>query len=514
MPELIDRRTFIWPDSGIEPDPNDAVYVPRDQPIAQYDNFINWAITEDIKALSESFGDHSDTHEEGGSDEINLDGLSIGKNRERVITETETPANVTFTASETIDLHLRTDVTLVNSGTAGESGTIRATLYQGTDNSGTALVTEEQSVTVAAGEQVTRTLLQILNDDDTQSGLQLNDAEHHLSVVLTGFSNVAVTSTAESTYGGEWTLWERDGDLAIEDHWGRTVFGVDGVTGKVTDLPTLATLLRLDDGLSMTGGTLDLQSSPLSGKGEQIWNPTEKVVNQPRLGGPAGKFQHGYPLDGRDMKTGEESHIDAEYLQGYEPEDFFDGSGEWTHLDQFILVDTDDSSPITWDTGVMNTTYDIYRLDIYVEDHRSPAEDPDAHDATQVALSMRLNNHSGDDYTYDIYDSSSNYNYSREELSGYDNRSIGHIATTIEGGVAHHQLVVKCPQPINAPANHFPLVGTVDDAPVVEECQMMTMGVLERSIGSINRLSLTGTADATGRITLSARNLREPPSGA
>lgn len=511
MVELIDRRSNVWEDTGIEPNPEDAVYVPRDQPIAQYDNWAMWAITADLKALSESFGDHSDTHEHGGADEIDLDGLSVGKNAERTITETESPRAVSFTASESLDLHLKTTVTLQNSGTSGESGDVTATLYRGSDSSGTQLATQTRSVTVPTGEERATTLLQIETDSDEQSGLQLTDGEHFLSVSLSGFSETSVVSTAESTYGGQWTLWERDGDLEIEDHWGRTVLGVDGVTGDLSDFPRLATLLRLNSGLRMEGGTLDLQSSPLNGKGKQIWNPSEEVINRPRLGGPAGKLEHGYPLSGEDMQEGEGSNIDSEYLQGYEPEDFFDGSGEWTHLDQHTLVDRDDTTVIDWDTGVMNSTYDLYRLNVYVEDHRSPARLPDTSAAEQAALSMRLNNISSDDYTYDIYDSSANYDYSVEEFGGYDNRHFGHIATTLQGGIAHHQFVIKCPEPVNAPANHWPLVGTLDDAPVVEECQMLTMGVLQRSIGSVNRISLTGTADATGRITLSARNFRAPP---
>lgn len=75
----IDLNSFVWASLGIEPPtPEDAIYEAGEQPIAGFDNFINWAVTSDIDALNDYAGDHAAEHEAGGSQEINLSGLTVG----------------------------------------------------------------------------------------------------------------------------------------------------------------------------------------------------------------------------------------------------------------------------------------------------------------------------------------------------------------------------------------------------------------------------------------------------
>lgn len=75
----VDRTSYVWQSQGIAPtDEQDAVYAAGDQPIAGHDNHIMWAVTSDIKALTEYANDHANDHEAGGSQEINLQNLDVG----------------------------------------------------------------------------------------------------------------------------------------------------------------------------------------------------------------------------------------------------------------------------------------------------------------------------------------------------------------------------------------------------------------------------------------------------
>lgn len=75
----VDLESFVWASLGIEPPrPEDAIYRAGDQPIAGFDNFINWALTTDVAELNEWASNHVSEHEAGGSQELNLDGLLIG----------------------------------------------------------------------------------------------------------------------------------------------------------------------------------------------------------------------------------------------------------------------------------------------------------------------------------------------------------------------------------------------------------------------------------------------------
>lgn len=78
MAEAISRDSFVWTSTGVEPAQGDEVFEAGEQPIAEYDNWALWAITSDIKDLSETLGSHGTRHESGGADQIDLDGLDVG----------------------------------------------------------------------------------------------------------------------------------------------------------------------------------------------------------------------------------------------------------------------------------------------------------------------------------------------------------------------------------------------------------------------------------------------------
>lgn len=78
MPDAINQNTYVWTDTGTKPTAGDESYVAGDQPIAEYDNWAMWAVTDDIDTLNDKLGNHSAYHEVGGQDELNLVDLNVG----------------------------------------------------------------------------------------------------------------------------------------------------------------------------------------------------------------------------------------------------------------------------------------------------------------------------------------------------------------------------------------------------------------------------------------------------
>lgn len=73
----INRETFTWSALGTRPAAGDEIYTPGEQPIASYDNWWNWAVSQDLEALDTSLGEHSARHEADGEDELDLNGLTV-----------------------------------------------------------------------------------------------------------------------------------------------------------------------------------------------------------------------------------------------------------------------------------------------------------------------------------------------------------------------------------------------------------------------------------------------------
>lgn len=89
----VQLNSFVWASAGVEPqNAEDAIYSAGDQPIAGYDNFIMWAVTEDIHNIEAYASAHAGDHEAGGSQPINLDGLDIGN----AATINDASGNLTF----------------------------------------------------------------------------------------------------------------------------------------------------------------------------------------------------------------------------------------------------------------------------------------------------------------------------------------------------------------------------------------------------------------------------------
>ena len=226
-------ESYVWNDSGTRPTEGDEIYVAGDQPIAAYDNWAMWAVTTDVANLNDALGNHSHFHEVGGQDELDLDGLGVGKNPAEIVSESTSPASFTFTGTDQRDLHDRTAVTLSNESSSSVTEDVTVELYDGVDATGTVLATETRSVTVGAGASTTETFLA-----DHQ---KLDAGDYHVEVTLSG-STLAVDQTDEHTLGGRYVRRESTtGDLQFTDHHGTVYAERDAVSGHWTTFPAFNT---------------------------------------------------------------------------------------------------------------------------------------------------------------------------------------------------------------------------------------------------------------------------------
>lgn len=91
------RESRVWGDEGVEPDPGEETYEGGEQPIAEYDNWAMWSVTNDIETLFawlDTVEDDLDTHIADDTNPHN-------------VTEEQTGAAASLTAHEdsTTDVH-------------------------------------------------------------------------------------------------------------------------------------------------------------------------------------------------------------------------------------------------------------------------------------------------------------------------------------------------------------------------------------------------------------------------
>ncbi|WP_158058264.1 hypothetical protein [Halorussus halophilus] len=237
MTNAITTNSYIWTDSGTKPTKGDETYERGKQPVAAYDNWSMWAVTKDIDALNQTLGDHAEFHEAGGQAELDLDGLGVGRNPADTITESSTPQSFTFTASSQRDIHTKTDVLVSNGTSSSATEDVTVELYRGSDASGTLVIEETKSVTVASGGSKTPTFL------DTDK--QLDDDSYYVEITQSG-SALSIDQTDEYTLGGRYVTKESStGDLQFEDHYGDVYAERHAVDGHWTTFPAFGTNVDL-----------------------------------------------------------------------------------------------------------------------------------------------------------------------------------------------------------------------------------------------------------------------------
>jgi hypothetical protein len=149
-------------------------------------------------------------------------------------------------------------------------------------------------------------------------------------------------------YDGQWR-YTVGGEPAF-----RVVLGdsSDGVRLSVAD-PGVA-----DDTLSWDGEfRLSADGSWTTAAGTTVYDATSDAVPQTVQDGPAGSLTD-YPLPPGDLQTGAGSGLDADTVDGYGAGELQGGAG--TVIDTYST--TDASSSFGYDSGTLDTSYDVYRV--------------------------------------------------------------------------------------------------------------------------------------------------------
>ena len=161
----------------------------------------------------------------GGDTEVPRGSITQGNDPADTITESTSPKSFNFSGSEQRDIHRSTDVTISNSSGASATEDITVELYDGSDTTGTLLLSETQSISLVDGASTSATF--IATDEKLDTGT------YHIEVTQSGTA-LSIDQVNEHTRGGEYTLGQTaTGDLFLRDQYGTDRLGVDTVNDIV-----------------------------------------------------------------------------------------------------------------------------------------------------------------------------------------------------------------------------------------------------------------------------------------
>lgn len=191
-----------------------------------------WRVSHEDGELAYTFYDDSAasvldglTVGSGGVVRVPNGSFTQGRNPATTITETTTPKSFNFTGDDTRDIHDQTDVTISNSSGASATEDITVDLYDGTDTTGTLLVSETQSITVADTASTTATFI--------AGDLELDNGTYHLEVTQSGTA-LTIDQTDESTKGATYEFGQSVvGDFYLRNQDGTDILTADAITEDV-----------------------------------------------------------------------------------------------------------------------------------------------------------------------------------------------------------------------------------------------------------------------------------------
>lgn len=219
------------------------VLVPHEATDIADPNILNWQARPNAAVKS---GGGS----QGGANEASFEqGLQIGVD-DGPITETSSPASFTFTAGDGLDIHNQTDVTISNNSGASATEDVTVELYDGTDTTGTLLLSETLSITRADGASSSTTFIAT-----TQN---LDGGEYHINITTSG-SDLSIDQTVVDAQGAIWSYIEKDDgthDL-VNRFTGTGVFTVDPITDEIAFPNAAIDQAEISDGSITTAKLAD-----------------------------------------------------------------------------------------------------------------------------------------------------------------------------------------------------------------------------------------------------------------
>lgn len=141
------------------------------------------------------------------------------------VSETTSPKSFNFDASTERDIHKSTDVSISNSSGAEVTEDVTVELYDGSDTTGTLLLSETQSITLADGGSTTATF--IATDEGLDTGT------YHIEITQSG-SNLSIDQTDEHTRGAAYEFGQTAiGNLFVRDQYGTDRLSIDTIGDTV-----------------------------------------------------------------------------------------------------------------------------------------------------------------------------------------------------------------------------------------------------------------------------------------
>lgn len=267
---------------------------------------------------------------------LGLDSLTHGDNPAETITENTSPKSFTFSAGDNRDIHDATDVTISNASGASATEDITVSLYEGVDTTGTLLVNETRSITVADATTVSETFI--------ADNVGLGAGDYHIEITQSGTA-LSIDETTEYTLGAEFTTTDQadDGTLVTTDQQGRERVRHDPVDnraefpGAIESSEAFITRLLADDAeigdAPLDGLTYDVPLAVRGGtdsRGMILRNVDDTQANG------TGKANLDWVSDSGERLANIVAHPTDNHLSFYLNDDVF-GNGSLTTLKRLDL---------------------------------------------------------------------------------------------------------------------------------------------------------------------------------
>lgn len=297
-----------------------------------------------------------------------------------------------------------------------------------------------------------------------------------------GYGLVEVDGKFHVTYNAHWdsgtSTWER------------------GTTGFAAKLSLGGTGGSAESTLSVApsgSGTITWLSLAMNGDGTvdvggtQLYDGSE--VPQAILGGAASSLGT-YPIPAADIDDGPGSGLDADTVDGVEAASI---ASDWTEIDTATFSG---GTGVDYDSGVLGTTYDRYRLTVYREDDAST-------DLTDY-LSLRLNGNGTSNYNYDYFDAFNNQFTSNDNESSFG-KVFG--LRTKNGALAVQEVEVICPTAIGTINRQYPAISTTVEG-VSKNTDYIVSGSFTVSVSAVDRLEVFNDGlNGNGKVRLRGRDI-------
>lgn len=268
----------------------------------------------------------------------------------------------------------------------------------------------------------------------------------------------------------------------------RLAFETDGVhlyaaSGGTADSIITWLDLRFDDGT----GDLFIE-------GTRVYDQSAGEVPQAQLGGPPASLS-AYPIPAGDIDDGAGSGLDADLLDGKHASEI-STAGEWTPITTH--TDTDNTTVMDFDTGVLSTTYDRYKVDVVMESYA------DISGGNYNEIRCRINNHGASEYHSADVDTAGGVRKT-ESLAYW--KYIARVASsddTNKFGIGQAELHFQSDVLGVKTDGRFPTVAGKGSG--WHESGVLDHGVLASDYATIDQFYFWSVANATGVIQIQGKN--------